>query len=297
MIIIRLQGGLGNQLFQYALGRALSIKNNVPMKLDISQYYKKNEIRKYGLKDFNINAEIATKREITSIGIPDPQSNFLLTRITRKVFRYFDSKKKISERKYVLEPNFTFSEEILNIKDNAYINGDWQSFKYFENIKSALIQELYLAKPLSPEAEKIGNGISKTNSVSVHIRRGDYISNSQTNSFHGTCSTEYYRNAINRISKETTSPILFIFSDDINWVRENIKFQFPTIYVSKPEIRDYEELILMSKCKHNIIANSSFSWWGAWLNQNPNKIVVAPQKWFNASVDTSDLVPENWIRI
>ena len=119
-----------------------------------------------------------------------------------------------------------------------------------------------------------------------------------TNKFHGVCSLEYYANAIKNVSEKVVNPVFYVFSDDIAWVKENLKIDFPTKYVSDGILKDYEELMLMSYCKHNIIANSSFSWWGAWLNKNPEKVVVAPKQWFaDESVDTSEIIPETWIRL
>jgi len=140
--------------------------------------------------------------------------------------------------------------------------------------------------------------IKEKNSVSLHIRRGDYLTMQKAIDTIGVCPLDYYDKAIREITRKIKNPTFFIFSDDINWVKENLKTNSPTIFVSGGKLKDYEELILMSKCKHNIIANSSFSWWGAWLNNNPNKIVIAPKKWFkDTSKNTRDLIPESWLKL
>ena len=136
-------------------------------------------------------------------------------------------------------------------------------------------------------AEKIAQ---PKKSVALHVRRGDYVTNKSTNSFHGTCTVEYYQKAVDELTKRIGSISLFMFSDDIEWVRQNLKFPIPTTYVEHADMPDYERMILMSHCEHNIIANSSFSWWGAWLNQNPEKIVIAPERWFNGN-EKNNVVP------
>ena len=139
--------------------------------------------------------------------------------------------------------------------------------------------------------------MQQVNAVSVHVRRGDYVNNKNANAFHGVCSPEYYRKAIELIAKRVDSPKYFVFSDDIEWVKEHIEIP-NAVFVSQKDIADHEELVLMSKCKHAIIANSSFSWWGAWLNANPNKLVIAPKQWVSDSrVNTVDAIPAEWVRI
>jgi hypothetical protein len=135
-------------------------------------------------------------------------------------------------------------------------------------------------------------------SVSLHIRRGDFVSNRKTNEIHGVLPLEYYYEAIRLITNQVRNPEFFIFSDDIPWVRENLLVPKKVNFVEHPTSnRDYEDLILMSNCKHHIIANSSFSWWGAWLSQNPVKRVIAPREWYRIVIDTRDLLPEEWIKL
>jgi hypothetical protein len=159
-------------------------------------------------------------------------------------------------------------------------------------------KEFTLKEPLSAISQEYTNKILDTkNAVSIHIRRGDYVLNTSTNKHHGVCNLDYYEAAVEYIREKIESLTFFIFSDDIAWVKENLKLD-NAVFVSSPEIKDYEELILMSKCKHNIIANSSFSWWGAWLNQNPDKIVIAPRQWTTKkTADELDILPKSWIQI
>jgi hypothetical protein len=285
MVITKLIGGLGNQMFQYAVGRRVSLLNNTELGLDISDFSNTQIAtpRKYSLDVFSISGRIATKEEVMII---KPVKNIWAERI-----------------KNILHLNkgddFSFNPKILKTKDNSYLEGYWQSEKYFKDIEDIIRKDFTLKNPLGDAAQKIENEINKSqNPVSVHIRRGDYITDKTTNLYHGTCSPEYYEKAIEIIKKGVDSASLFIFSDDIDWVKNNLSFNLPTIYVSQKGIADYEEMILMSYCKHNVIANSSFSWWGAWLNNHKDKLVIAPRKWFNAGdANSADLIPDNWIKI
>lgn len=281
MIIVNLKGGLGNQMFQYATGRSISIKNKTQFKLDISgysneKYLKPETPREYELKDFNIEENIASKEEVRKLKYPFG--------IISKACRFFNKK--------VLKKYFSdFHPEILK-KKNYYLDGFWQSEKNFLEIRKALLNDFKLRKTLD-------DSVIKTNSLSIHIRRGDYVTNSSANNYHGSLSINYYKEAFDFICKNKKIENVYIFSDDTNWVKENFSFiDLPIIYISDLNYRPSEEIILMSKCDHNIIANSSFSWWGAWLNQNPDKIVVAPSKWLkNGDGPHKNIIPESWIRI
>lgn len=283
MIIIKIKGGLGNQLFQYAFGRYVSMQKKELLKIDMGNLVSNNDTaRKYLLDNFNIKAEIATDEEIVKVKYP--------RRIFSKLSRFFCSKIfRIHNIGYV--PN-------IRQTNNRYYEGFWQSYKYLEPIKDILLKEITLIKPIGIKYPDLLTQVDSTNSVSIHVRRGDYINDSKTKADHLTFGLEYYMNAIKIISNKLDNPAFFIFSDDIDWVKENLKIDFPTVFVSNPGIKDYEELIIMSRCKHDIIANSSFSFWGAWLNQNPEKIVIAPKKWNNRyQADYKDLLPETWTKI
>ncbi len=295
MTIIRLSSGLGNQLFQYALGRNLAIKNNTNLKLYFSS--REDTARHYALDVFNIAGQNIVKKDWRDIGLPDMEKRNFFSKLSRLIIRWREQKKTINDRKIILEPSFNFCPNILKAKDNCYLSGNWQSEKYFIESEDIIRKDLTLKNELSNLSKQWIGKIESCASVSLHIRRGDYVSNPKTNQFHGTCDLAYYQRAISAIAKKINNPEFFIFSDDIEWAKNNLKIDYPIYFVSDKNIPDYEELIIMSKCKHNIIANSSFSWWGAWLNNNPEKIVIAPQKWFNAPTDTSDLIPEKWIRL
>ncbi|MFA7245498.1 MAG: alpha-1,2-fucosyltransferase [Candidatus Magasanikbacteria bacterium] len=290
MIVVRLIGGLGNQLFQYALARKLSVHLDTKVVLDITPY-KKYKLHKYGLDNFNICSKIISGRE--------------------KIFWYFKKiilfdkifciiSKKFRNAIYITEQQFNFDKKIfLDSKKDTYLDGYWQSEKYFLDIRKNLLGDLIVSKQIEGKNLELSKQINSVNSISLHVRRGDYVSNIKTAQVHGVCYLNYYYNAIDFLSKRIENPVLFIFSDDIEWVKENLETTLKCIYVENNSANfNYEDLRLMSLCKHNIIANSSFSWWGAWLNNNPDKIVVAPKKWFNdSSINTKDLLPDDWVKI
>lgn len=293
MIIIRFKGGLGNQLFQYACGRSLLINQSEiesvrNLLLDITWYgipISHDTPRKFLLNKFNTIGSIASLKEIIRIKYPYGYISRISRFIKIRIFR---------------KGNPSFTDKFLNKKGDIYLDGFFQTEKYFADQAQTIRKELTLKNPLSRPALKIQNDImNSNNSVSLHIRRGDYVENAKTNQYHGTCSLGYYSKALEYITNKIGRDInIFVFSDDIDWVKNNLKFDFPTTYVSSKEIPDYEELILMSKCKHNIIANSSFSWWGAWLNNNSGKIVIAPKRWANKDEDSfKDIIPSSWIKI
>jgi len=283
MIIIKIKGGLGNQLFQYSLGRYLNILNKVEVKLDNGLNTNTNDtVRQYEINKFNITLPLASETEVKQIKYPWKIFSKIWRGVKAKIFRIH---------------HIGFEPSILKVK-KGYLDGYWQSYKYLEPIRDILLQEISLKNPLENKYSELLNIIQSSNSVSIHIRCGDYITDKKTHKAHYICTKEYYDRAIKVIKEKVINPEFYIFSDDINWARENLQTSSPTYFVSNQNTTNYEELILMSKCKHNIIANSSFSFWGAWLNQNSDKIVLAPQKWNNKySQAYKDLLPIEWIPV
>jgi len=295
MIIVKLMGGLGNQMFQYAIGRQLSIINGTVLKLDLSFLLDRTPREHFTFRDFdlgvfNIEADYTVDSDI---------ANFINNDLISKLQRIFRQKKLINEASLSFQPN------VLNLGDNVYLDGYWQCEKYFNSIRNEILNDFTLNQStlgklhenvLLQETKEL---MLKSNSVSVHFRRGDYISDNATNNFHGICSTEYYQDAIKLIAQKIQSPHFFLFSDDTEWLLNNrIIDNFPTTVVKTSDM--HLDMYLMSLCKNNIIANSSFSWWGAWLNRNIEKLVIAPQRWFanhERNQQTMDLIPQNWIRL
>lgn len=288
MIITRLFGGLGNQLFQYALGRQLSLLHNVPLKLDASQI-ETYKIRKYSLRPFNIIENFATENDIVQI---KGKGRVNFRRVMERILPYY-------KRSYVHEQCFHFDSNILKSRINVYLEGFWQSECYFKDIADIIRGEFTIKIKPDTNNEKTAAFINSVNAVSLHIRRVDYVSNAAMNQFHGTCFPIYYQQAVEIIARQVVSPHFFVFSDDISWAKQNLSFKYPMVFISHNDsTKDFEDLRLMTQCNHHIIANSTFSWWGAWLNKKQDKIVIAPKKWFNdESINTKDLIPEDWIKI
>ncbi|HTK33037.1 MAG TPA: alpha-1,2-fucosyltransferase [Candidatus Paceibacterota bacterium] len=304
MIITRISGGIGNQLFQYAVGRALSLKNNTELKLDTHFYGLNIEPdRSFKLSHFNIpniEALIATDADFKKTGIPNPIKQDLFSKIIRKGFRTIESIKPINKRKVVLEPTFNFIPKVMDIRGDCYLSGVWQSEKYFTEFEAAIRKDFALKVPLSEKAAHVKRMMEASSSVSIHIRRGDQVKDPVLLKKHGELTKEYYSKALVYIQEKTGgTPIrIFVFSDEIDWVKENMNFGTDAVYVSEYKIPDYEELVVMSACTHHIIAKSSYSWWGAWLNPNNDKIVIAPKQRFGeASNVAHDLIPESWVQL
>lgn len=289
MIIVKLIGGLGNQLFQYAAARRISYLNQIPLKLDISEFVR-YKLHKYSLMHFNIVEEMATPEEIQAF---KPQNFF-----SRLAFRHLNLFSALN-RSYRIERHFYFDASLLKIDHDVYLDGYWQSEKYFLDIEEVVRKELSVKTPPDPRNELMMERIRNEAAVSLHIRRADYVTNNYTLTVHGCCSLDYYHHAVNLVAEKVESPHFFIFSDDPVWAKSNLQLPFPVTFVTHngPD-KNYEDLRLMSLCRHNILANSTFSWWGAWLNAYPDKMVIAPQKWFNTDkMDPRDLVPQSWIKI
>jgi hypothetical protein len=304
MVVVKLFGGLGNQMFQYALGKSFSIKNNLEFKIESKSGFEKDFYnRKLGINNFNITAE-----EVNYAILPKKIIEKSKIKWVQKIVEYLDN--KFPKINYLLclnkwniihEKNKYFSPINYNGSRNLYLIGYWQSEKYFKNIREELINEFSLKNSLNNENLKIANLIINSNSVSVHYRRLHGISNGIVSkahaNTHGVISEEYYENSIKYIKNKISDITFFIFSDDISWAKENLKNTENIIFVDiNDDDKNFLDLYLMSLCKHQIIANSSFSWWAAWLNKNPNKIIISPKKWYvDETLNKNDTIPENWI--
>jgi len=285
MIISHINGGLGNQLFQYAAGKTLAQLNNTFLKLDVSEF-DKNKLRSFDLLSFETNILTAAKEDINNLL---PSHNF------EKAFQYFSPLKK---RTYYREKSFSFDERVLRLGSNVYLKGYFQSEKYFLPAKDVIRRDFTFKGSVVNHLAEFASQLNTTNSVSIHVRRGDISKNPDMSEYHGTLEKEYYMAAINLVNSKIENPVFYFLSDDINWVTENLSIPNAFYLSGGISKNHFEDLYLMSQCKHNIIANSSFSWWGAWLNDNQNKIIIAPEKWFNKGPkDTQDIIPKGWIKI
>jgi hypothetical protein len=283
MIIINLKGGIGNQMFQYAFGKKLSLKNSDVLKLEIDGLERANAIgdiyRPFSLGAFNVTAEVATAEEVQQLkypyGIISKGIRFITARVLKKTYTLFDP-------------------TALTWKGDRFLDGYWQSPDYFTDIRDTLLTEFTLKTPLSDAVTSYKKQIESSTSVSMHIRRGDYAKNPQVLLEFGICEASYYQKAMEHMRAITKNPTFFIFSDDIQWVQDNLSVPESAVFVQHPELKDVEELALMSMCAHNIIANSTFSWWGAWLNTNDDKVVIVPTPWFERRPWDKNLIPTSW---
>ncbi|WP_143414822.1 alpha-1,2-fucosyltransferase [Geobacillus sp. E263] len=289
MKIVKVIGGLGNQMFQYAFYRNLKAKFQ-EVKLDITAFETYKLHNGYELERvFDIKPEYATKKEIYPL---TTNRNSKISKIKRRIFGG-------KETEYI-EKDLKFDPEVFKVTGDVYFEGYWQTEKYFKEIEDLIRKDFQFKNPLTNKNLELSNKIKNENSVSIHVRRGDYYTSKKAERKHGNIATiEYYQKAVRKITEFVDNPVFYIFSDDIPWVKENLKLENEVIYVDwNKGLDSYIDMQLMSICKHNIIANSTFSWWGAWLNQNKNKIVIAPSRWINNKrLDTSDVIPKEWIKI
>ena len=286
--IIKFNGGLGNQLFEYAFAKGLEAKTGIKTVFDTSFFAKKYaKERPYQLGLFNTHVQ----------AVEDFWTKFRLNLIWR--LRKNLNNKNFLGITFYKEGCFEFDEKLFNLQPETYIEGFFQSEKYFKHIEDQIRNDLQFKDELEGRSLEIAQKIDTVNSVSLHIRRGDYVQKKRNQNLYATCSLDYYKRGVEQIVKTAENPTLFIFSDDIEWVKENLKLPYESIYVThNTGAKSYEDVRLMSLCQHNVIANSSFSWWGAWLNNNREKIVIAPQKWFNdEKINQTDVIPEAWIRL
>lgn len=296
MIVIKLISGLGNQLFQYAVARQLSLTHNVPLKLDTS-FFGSQDLRSFKLHQYAIGAEVATQAEVASL--LDVYSSRSLS---AKLYRRAESYLPKQYHRYFKETEWwVYEPALMQVKDRAYLDGYWQHHRYFANLYPRVLEELTVREAYTGSALAWLHELqSQPAAVSVHIRRGDYLTDKAAFSLMGILPLEYYHQAIAYISQRVPAACFYFFSDDLDWVKDNLRPAQPSRYVEiAGGAKDYVELDLMSKCKHNIIANSSFSWWGAFLNRNTDKIVVAPHKWV-VPEDTNNKIKlqfPSWVKL
>lgn len=282
-ITVHISGGLGNQLFQYATGRALSLKNGVILYLDTSSFLDQDNTRSYMLQNYFIEANILRKKSLVHQKI----ANILRSRLSISI-----------DGKVYAEKNNSYDPKVMELGDGVYLLGHWQSEKYFHDYRSTIKQDLSLKTKLSRSSLEVLSEINKTTSVAVHIRRGDYVSNIVAQNVLGTQSLEYYTSTTSYIDSKLKKAHYFVFSDDPIWASQNILKGHKYVTFIPTSAQPYEDFELMRSCDHFIIANSSFSWWAAWLGEEKDSIVIAPKRWFASSEYSSkDLVPKHWIQM
>jgi len=294
MIIVKLIGGLGNQMFQYALGRHLAYLNQTELKLDISYLLDRRPrpnvvFRDFDLPIFNINAEVASAKEVASF----------TGRYPSRAQVYWHRLMSIIQPPAVIQENSPeFDAVILRTRDNSYLTGYWQSEKYFKAIETTIRTDFSFKQPVLAESRALAESIVQTKSVCLNVRRTDFVnvpSSSQTLGFIGL---DYYEHATNYLEQQVKDLHYFVFSDELEWCKQNLKLTMPHTFVEHRHAGEkfYNYLQLMTICKHYIIPNSTFAWWGAWLNPSGKKIVITPKNWYaDIHRNNKDLISANWI--
>lgn len=290
-VYVRLIGGLGNQLFQYATARAVALRNKSDLVLDTRAYSADVTLpgsadkvrRSYDLGNFAIVAHPDGADQL-----PPPRSS----RLAYALWRYFRRPPQ-----FVRERGLGFNQSVIRLGANVYLHGYFQSERYFAEFADTIRRELRIITPPSAENARWLEDIRASNAVSLHVRRGDYVLGAKASQTHGTCSPDYYRRALAHIRRYTDAdPVVYVFSDDPDWARANILLDAKCRVIGHNNGETaYEDMRLMAACAHHIIANSSLSWWGAWLDPKPDKCVVAPRRWTaNPKTFNPDILPRAW---
>ena len=290
-IVVRITGGLGNQLFQYAMGRALAVKHGTDLLLEDSFYFDVppgSTPRTYELDNYPIQGRRTTGQERKAFGR-------YTGRVWRRIRKYVRLPGAFS---YVCEPMQGGLSNFETLGDNVFLDGYWQTERYFSGIADVIHKEFTPLLPPSAQDHAILLQMQESPSVSLHVRRGDYVTNPSAQAMHGLCSLEYYGTAIRHAAERLGNPKFFIFSDDPEWVRENLEIPFDHVFIDHNAAAAWQDLRLMSSCKHHILANSSFSWWGAWLNKSSDKIVIRPRQWYVGLPEQGDWTcPPQWLAV
>jgi Glycosyl transferase family 11 len=284
MIVVRIVGGLGNQMFQYALGRNLSIRTGQSLRLDIHTP-NANHLGAFGLQEFRIVGSF--------VGVAE---NRLIWRPLARASATFHRERFLLVQR---EKTLAFHPGVLGIRGSAYLCGYWQSEKYFSEIGPILRSDFTPKADVDDFDERLLAQMSSEQSVAVHIRRGDYIGDPRVTATHGICGTDYYESARQLMTERLGNPCFYIFSDDRDWARITLRGWSSTRVVDHhPITARMEDFRLMRGCRHFIIANSSFSWWAAWLAETADQVVVAPRRWFaDPTLISVDIVPQRWTRL
>jgi len=295
MITVNIYGGIGNQMFQYALGRSLSVKLKTKLKFNYSDNITRTDFKQEDIVSifeiFKLSGEVKYYKQ----GTLSFKEKFMY-RLKNKFINFCERKN------FIYEQDFSYDKNILETPNNSYLTGYWQSEKYFKNIVDILKKDFQFKIPMSSYNINIFNKIINSNSVSIHVRGRDYLTNEAAKQLYAGGNYKYYEDCIEFIKKRVTSPHFFIFSDDSEYAKSFFDCADSITFVvgNSWNKTSYEDLRLMSMCKHNIITCSSFGWWGAWLNNNKGKIVLAPKMWFSEDEKnklTVDIIPDTWIRI
>jgi hypothetical protein len=292
VIIVRIIGGLGNQMFQYAFGRRLADALSVPLRLDITPF-RTYDKRRYELGGLRIEENFASDREIRLA----LRGRF--PRVRSRAGRVFPSLADGPGR-LVAERGFGFDPALLDLHDGAYLEGYWQSERYFDTVGDRLRAEFVPRTPPRGRAAELAEQMRQEDSVSLHVRRGDYVSEPSVEMIHLVCDETYYTRCVEYLAPRLKDPHFYVFSDEPAWARDNLRIPFPTTIVAEScRTTAIDDMWLMARCRYHVIANSSFSWWGAWLDSRPAKVVLMPRRWFRdrAPEYSADIRPPEWVAL
>lgn len=280
MIIVRIWGGIGNQLFQYVFGQYLKYKYGQEVKYDDNAFFSVDKLR---------------KRELNALDMPIDYDN------SCGFSKHKGVRNRLGKFLFLLNPKHHFLDwtsklpESYNNGDLYFIQGYWQEYRYIEwlrnNVPSFKLRSSKFPIELDVLKEKIE---SEPNAVSVHVRRGDYFAPENVK-LYGVCDANYYEQAVKELCSRVSNQTIYVFSDDLDWVNENVHFDAPVTYIPNYDISQFAYIELMSLCKHHIISNSSFSWWGAVMNQQKEAVVITPDRWRLDKV--VDMALDSWIKI
>lgn len=291
-VIARIEGGLGNQLFQYAAARSLADRLGTGLALDLRSLAENGD-RPFQLDLYRIRAEIASPDQLA--GLPDWRS----TRWGRMRSALSQAVPALSSYPVFWPRSFAYDPRFERITRPAYLVGYWQSERYFAWNRTRLLQDIQLREEIPSALASLQDSIHATQSVALHIRRGDYVSNTAAAQFHGLCDMAYYQRSVRTLKEVHPDIEVFVFSDEPDWARAHLQLPAPMHVVdANPPDQGHIDMELMRQCRHHVIANSSFSWWGAWRCESAEQRVYAPGRWFaDPGVDTSDVIPSRWTRL
>lgn len=289
MITVKLAGGLGNQMFQYALGRSLSLRYGVALALDLSFLLDRSNGNSYVYRDYYLNMfDISVDKFIEK----SPIHHVIRNKFAEK-FRFNFPGVRV-------ESQFNFNSTALNCGENCYYSGYWQSPKYFLESEECLRSDFTFLSTIKTSSQALLDRIKDSNSVCLNVRRGDYVGNK----LHGVCTVKYYHYALEQLFQRTNNPTVFVFSDDVEWCRANLRIPYEHMFVGHEhahttEFKNFDAYFyIMSKCRHYIIPNSTFAWWAVWLNGRKDNVVIVPNRWFNdPNINAEELYEQTWIRV
>jgi hypothetical protein len=287
VIVVRLMGGLGNQMFQYACAKSLALRYKTDVRVDLS-YLLDEELRsQHTPREFELGCFVLSQRLAT------PSDLAFFNRGKRGFARLIQ---RLRPRVVLQERTLRYDPDLLaGAKKNTQLIGYWQSEAYFASIRSTLLSDFRLARPLSYRATEMAVNIRATIAVSLHVRRGDYATLPEVTSYHGICGQTYYRKAVQYMKSKVPDARFFVFSDDPAWCRQSLEGS-GAMTIVEPSDSAAEDMYLMSLCRHHIVTNSSFSWWGAWLNLRSDKVVIAPKLWISPIAPVQpDIIPPDWL--